>query len=116
METLTDLHQACMSKAEDFESATTGRAEELKALASAKKAIREATGAAEKQEYGSAAASFVQLGHKHNPNEVAQTVRMLRILARKQRSTRPAQLAVRMGVSMRSATRDGLDPFKKVKS
>jgi len=42
---LRDLHRHCMSKAADFEAETTSRGEELKALATAKKVIKEATGA-----------------------------------------------------------------------
>merc|ERR1740138_899138 len=40
---LADLHHNCMTKASDFEAETTSRGEELKALATAKKIIIEAT-------------------------------------------------------------------------
>merc|ERR1719218_247587 len=40
------LHQDCMNAAEEFESATKSRGEELKALATAKKVIKESTGGA----------------------------------------------------------------------
>merc|ERR1719282_1325539 len=39
-----NLHADCMAKAEDFESQTKSRGEELKALADAKKVLKEATG------------------------------------------------------------------------
>merc|ERR1719253_1971194 len=52
------LHQECMTKSEDFESETKSRGEELKALATAKKVIVEATGGAEAKTYGS---SFLQI-------------------------------------------------------
>merc|ERR1719401_3423744 len=40
---LATLHQDCMTGAEDFEAETRSRGEELKALATAKKIIQEAT-------------------------------------------------------------------------
>merc|ERR1719201_853102 len=53
---LGDLHTDCMTKAQDFEAETTSRGEELKALAMAKKAVKENTGGATEQTY-----SFLQL-------------------------------------------------------
>merc|ERR1719450_53692 len=52
---LGKLHHDCMSKASEFEAETKSRGEELKALATAKKIIKEATSGAdgaEKQTYG----------------------------------------------------------------
>merc|ERR1719364_601592 len=45
------LHQDCMDGSEEFEMATKSRGEELKALATAKKVITEATGGAASQSY-----------------------------------------------------------------
>merc|ERR1719197_1152428 len=53
---LADLHTDCMTKAQDFEAEVTSRGEELKALAMAKKAVKENTGGAADQSY-----SFLQL-------------------------------------------------------
>jgi len=53
---LADLHQNCMTKAQDFEAETTSRGEELKALAMAKKAVVESTAGATEQSY-----SFMQM-------------------------------------------------------
>merc|ERR1719413_172555 len=47
-----DLHQNCLSKAQDFELETKSRAEELKALADAKKVLKESTGGADDIAYG----------------------------------------------------------------
>merc|ERR1719191_1462268 len=55
--TLATLHQDCMRGAEDFEAETKSRGEELKALATAKKIIQEATSGAADQSY-----SFLQTG------------------------------------------------------
>ena len=45
---LADLHRDCMAKAEDFVAETKSRGEEFKALAEAKRVIKEATGGAKK--------------------------------------------------------------------
>merc|ERR1740127_181669 len=45
------LHDDCMAAAEEFELSTKSRGEELKALATAKKVIKEATGGAAEQQY-----------------------------------------------------------------
>merc|ERR1712217_371634 len=50
------LHDDCMTAAEEFELSTKSRGEELKALAVAKKVIKEATGGAAGQTY-----SFLQV-------------------------------------------------------
>jgi len=44
--TLTDLHKDCLTKAQDFEAETKSRSEELKALAEAKKILKETTAGA----------------------------------------------------------------------
>merc|ERR1719287_447653 len=54
--TKASLHQECMNSAEEFELATKSRGEELNALATAKKVIKDSTGGAAGQSY-----SFLQL-------------------------------------------------------
>merc|ERR1719456_2178117 len=49
---LADVHHSCETTAADFEAATTSRGEELKALAAAKAAISDNTGAAGALTYG----------------------------------------------------------------
>jgi len=93
------LHHDCMSKASEFESETNSRGEELKALATAKKIIIEATSLAQE--------SFVQLSSQSSNYEV---VRFVRDLAHKESSTLLAQLASHMASAMHSK-----DPFGKVK-
>merc|ERR1719440_265714 len=56
---LDELHHECMTKASDYESEVKSRDEELKALAAAKKVIKEATGGAAEQSY-----SFLQIRRK----------------------------------------------------
>merc|ERR1719183_2357306 len=97
-----------MQGAEDFEAETKSRGEELKALATAKKIIAEATGGAAEQSY-----SFVQVSMSSGADLANfEAVRFVRDLAHKQQSTALAQLASRMAAAMRGNSRD---PFAKVK-
>merc|ERR1719240_1109226 len=102
---LGSLHQDCMTKAEDFEAETTSRGEELKALAMAKKAVKDNTAGAADQSY-----SFLQLSSEAKNNEV---VRMVKDLARKQHAPELAQLASRLSSAIRS--NHGDDVFAKIK-
>merc|ERR550532_2790469 len=82
---LSDLHQECMTKAQDFEAETKSRGEELAALAKAKEIIIEATGGA---------ASFAQIDEKVVGARPAnmEAVRLVRELARTNKSPALAQL------------------------
>jgi len=100
------LHQDCMSKATTFESETKSRGEELKALATAKEIIREAT-ALDQVSFVQVARSALRSGkdlHKY------EAVRLIRDLARKQNSGALVQLASQMSAAMRTG-----DAFGKVK-
>jgi len=112
--TKSTLHQDCMSAAEEFQSATKSRGEELSALATAKKVIQESTGGAASQSY-----SFIQV-ERTQVNSGAdlakfEAVRFIRDLARKSKSPALAQLASRMASAMRLGAAAGEDPFAKVK-
>merc|ERR1719506_140870 len=61
IKTKSTLHQDCMSGAEEFELSTKSRGEELNALATAKKIIKESTGGAAGQSYGLNQISFLQV-------------------------------------------------------
>jgi len=118
IEALSDLHQTCLTKAQDYEAATKSRGEELKALAEAKKVVTETTGGAEELTYKGA--SFFQLGagsaFLRSGADLAgfEAVRFVRDLARKQHAPRLAQLAARMSSAMRASSGTD-DPFSKVK-
>merc|ERR1719243_275986 len=100
-----------MTGAEDFEAETKSRGEELKALATAKKIIVEATSGAQDISY-----SFVQVSMSSGADLANfEAVRFVRDLAQKQKSTALAQLASRMVSAMRGSHRAGEDPFAKVK-
>jgi len=111
---LADLHRDCMRKAEDFEAETKSRGEELKALATAKKVIEDATGGAAKMSYGLDQTSFLQRSRISSAADLQryEAVRLIRDLARKQNSRSLAQLASRMVTAMHSSSSN--DPFAKV--
>jgi len=114
--TLKTLHQDCMTGADDFQAETKSRGEELSALASAQKILKEAVGGAAAQSY-----SFIQVASNSalsNGVDLAnfEAVRFIRDLARKENSVELAQLASRMSSAMRFASASGADPFAKVKS
>merc|ERR1719162_1279489 len=104
---LGDLHQDCMTKAQDFEAETTSRGEELKALAMAKKAVKDSTGGAAGQ---SQSYSFMEVS---SDTRNFQVVRMIKDLARKQNAPELAQLASRLGSAIR--LNHGADVFAKIK-
>jgi len=104
---LGDLHTDCMTKAQDFEAETTSRGEELKALAMAKKAVKENTGGATDQTY-----SFLQLRTGADLKNF-EVVRLIKDLARKQHAPALAQLASRMSSAIR--LNHGADVFAKIK-
>merc|ERR1719215_672480 len=96
------LHHDCMTRASNFEAETKSRGEELKALATAKKIIKEATSLAQ--------VSFVQSGSTSHDSVKYEVVRFVRDLAHKQHSNVLAQLASHMASAMHSH-----GPFGKVK-
>merc|ERR1712186_192316 len=79
------LHQDCMSKASTFEAETKSRGEELKALATAKRIIEEATGGSALDQE-----SFLQLSRSGLTSgrdlHRYEAVRRVRDLAREQKS------------------------------
>jgi len=102
---LADLHHNCMSKASDFEAEVTSRGEELKALATAKKIIKDTTSGAAGQSY-----NFLQMSAGSS-----DAVHFVRQLAKKQRSSVLAQLASRMASEVRFGTGSQADIFGKIK-
>merc|ERR1719262_1415467 len=95
IQTLADTHHDCMTTASNFEAETKSRAEELAAMAEAKKILVETTSGATSLSYGLAQVSLLQLSAPR------QVVRFVRDLAHKQHSTALAQLASRLDSAMR---------------
>merc|ERR1719197_1719101 len=116
---LEELHTECMTHANDFEAATKDRGEELKALATAKKIIMEATAGAQSVSYGLDQVSFVQLSTSVRMSTRSDLVKMevvehVKDLARKQHSSVLAQLASRMNSAVKLGTSES-DVFAKIK-
>merc|ERR1719327_341000 len=109
---LSDLSTDCQAKAADWEVSTKSRAEELQALADAKKLIVEKTGGAESRAYG-----FIQQGSKARSSSDAgdNVVTMLQTLGKKSGDVALSQLALRIRASVQMASSSGADPFAKVK-
>merc|ERR1719337_715412 len=110
---LKDLQQECMTAAEEDTESKKSRAEELEALATAKKILEEKTGAAADRAY-----SFLQIGtvskagSKTKVKEVKQHVLdLLQSLAKKNDDKQLSLLAQRI----QSAAMLGEDPFAKIK-
>merc|ERR1712039_910803 len=78
--TLADLHQACLTYAQNYEAETKSRGEELKALAEAKKVISENTAGAEGATYSFNQVSFAQLSSQADLAKF-EAVRVVRKLA-----------------------------------
>jgi len=106
---LATLHHDCMTKANDFEAETKSRGEELKALATAKKIIIEATSLAQ--------TSFLQRAQISTHADLVnyEAVRYVHDLARKQHSTLLSQLASRLTSTVKFATGSQADIFAKIK-
>lgn len=104
---LADLHQNCMTKAQDFEAETTSRGEELKALAMAKKAVVENTQGASDQSY-----SFMQMSSSLDLKN-SEAVQFIKNLAKKNKAPALAQLASRIASAVRLG--NGADVFAKIK-
>jgi len=106
---LGNLHHECMTKAQEFETETTSRGEELKALATAKKIIIEATSLAQ--------VSFLQKARISTRQDLVnfETARFVRDLAKKQQSTELAQLASRITSTVRFSGGSREDIFAKIK-
>jgi len=118
--TLSTMDSGCKTAVEEHEASVKAVAEELKALAAAKKVLSEMTGGAVGQSY-----SFLQLDNNNNQGSRLSTradlanievVNLLRELASKDKSSALAQLASRVSAAVRFGSRNGEDPFKKVKT
>merc|ERR1719446_1634262 len=104
------LHTAtttCMEVAADHDATVKARAEELNAIATAKKVLKESTGGAVDQSY-----SFLQLQSRADMKN-AEVVAAVNKLAREHHSAALAQLASRIKAVM--AYGGGDDVFAKVK-
>merc|ERR1719215_1487278 len=115
--TLADLHQSCLTHAQNYEAETKSRGEELHAIAEAKKVISSETVGAEGATYGLNQVSFAQRSKLSSRTDLAnfEALRLVRKLAQKDHSSALAQLASRMSSAMHASSSTGDDVFGKVK-
>merc|ERR1719235_1450660 len=114
-EDLATAQATCMQVAADHEVTVKSRAEELKALAEAKKILMSTTPGAEEQTY-----SLLQMasGSKlRSRTDLAsvEVVTLIKRLAKQHHSAALAQLASKISIVMRYGAAGGDDPFAKVK-
>merc|ERR1719482_1710233 len=112
---LATAHTDCMTTAADHEATVAARTEELTVIATAEKILKESTGGAESQTYSLlqvAASSQLQTRADLANSEV---ITLVKKLAREQHSAALAQLASRISAVVKYGSRDGGDPFAKVK-
>merc|ERR1719331_2869074 len=113
---LATANSDCMTTAVDHEATVAARNEELKVIATAEKILKDSTSGAEGQTYSflqMAAASQMQTRADLANSEV---ITLVKKLAHDHHSAALAQLASRLSVVMRYGSKDGADPFAKVKS
>merc|ERR1712151_1006268 len=101
----------CLTTANDFEAETADRGEELKALATAKKIIKETTGGAAGQSYSFLQSTISTSSDLRN----FEAVRFVKNLSRKHGSNALSQLASRMASAIRFGGSNKEDIFAKVK-
>merc|ERR1719215_2320993 len=113
--TLADLHQSCLTYAQNYEAETKSRGEELHAIAEAKKVISSETVGAEGATYGLNQVSLVQRSQLSSKADLAnfEALRFIRKLAKTEKSSALAQLASRISTAMHASSAD--DVFGKVK-
>jgi len=118
--TLSTMDSGCKTAVDEHEASGKSRVEELKAVAAAKKVLSENTGGAVGKVY-----SFLEVDNNNNQGSRLSTradlanievVNLLRELAHKDQSNALAQLASRVSAAVRFGSRNGEDPFKKVKA
>eukprot|EP00811_Abedinium_folium_P029486 NODE_4648_length_1865_cov_7.391830.p1 GENE.NODE_4648_length_1865_cov_7.391830~~NODE_4648_length_1865_cov_7.391830.p1 ORF type:complete len:555 (-),score=237.33 NODE_4648_length_1865_cov_7.391830:200-1702(-) len=115
--TLAVLQQDCAANDQEHTLEQASRAEELKALAAAAKALSEMTKDAQGHSYTlSQTTSFMQCSLSSTTGLAhMEVVRIISELAKQQHSEELAQLGRRISASFRNAASVGEDPFAKVK-
>merc|ERR1719487_681 len=106
----------CMTVAADHEATMKSRAEELNALALAKKVLTETTSGAVGQSYSLLQLESNSALQTRSDLANAEIVSLVKKLAKETHSTALAQLASRIAAAVRYGAAAGEDPFAKVKS
>jgi len=112
---LSTMSTDCQSKAADWEVSTKSRAEELQALADAKKLIEEKTGGAASRAYDFLQQAEQTKAKSRSPDTGDRIVNMLQTLGKSSGDLALSQLALRVHAAVQLQTGEGADPFAKVK-
>jgi len=109
---LATASATCMQVAADHQATVKARDEELTAIATATKILKDTTSGAASQTY-----SMLQVARLQSRADLAglEVVQLVKQLARKHHSSALAQLASRMTAAIRFGAAGGEDPFAKVK-
>merc|ERR1719408_1069979 len=112
---LATSNSDCMTTAADHEATVAARNEELKVIATAEKILKDSTSGAVGQTY-----SFLQVNAGSRMKTRAdlansEVITLVKKLARDHHSAALAQLASRLAVVVRYGSKNGDDPFAKVK-
>merc|ERR1719160_1217938 len=119
---LGGMHENCMQTAQDHEASVKGRAEELEALAKAKKILSDIAGATEKTysfvQWAKGSGAIAAGSSLKSKSDLAnfEVVNLIRRLAKKQHSQALSLLAQRVAGAYRASQSMGEDPFVKVKA
>merc|ERR1719498_2058278 len=108
-QSLATSNSDCMTTAADHEATVAARNEELKGIATAEKILKESTSGAVSQTY-----SFLQLNSRADLAN-SEIITLVKKLAKDHHSAALAQLASRIAVVARYGSKDGADPFAKIK-
>merc|ERR1719498_993913 len=114
-EGLATANSNCMTTAADHEATVAARNEELKVIATAEKILKDSTSGAVSQTYSFLQASSASRLQSRADLANSEVITIVKNLARDQHSAALAQLASRLAVVIKYGSRDGADPFGKVK-
>lgn len=114
---LATANSDCMTTAADHEATVAARNEELKVIATAEKILKESSSGAVSQTYSFAQISSQTGSQLRTRADLAnsEVIQLVKKLAREQHSQALAQLASRISAVVKYGSRDGSDPFAKVK-
>jgi len=114
-EDLATANSDCMTTAADHEATVAARTEELKVIATAQKILKESTSGAEGQTYSLLQMAAASKMKTHADLANSEVITLVKKLAHDHHSAALAQLASRIAVIARYGSKNGGDPFAKVK-
>jgi chromosome segregation ATPase len=114
-EALALAHNDCMTTAADHEATVAARNEELKVIATAEKILKDSTSGAVGQTYSLLQVATASQMKTRTDLANSEVITLVKKLARDHHSSALAQLASRISVVARYGSKDGANPFAKIK-